>query len=348
MATVKSSVSYADIARAIKSGAPAPVYLLHGEESFYTDRLSGMFADMIPEGDRDFNLTVLYGPDVEQNPAKVIDACRRFPMMADRQVVILREAQSMRADAVEKLAPYVAKPSTTTVLVICFRGAKAKGRELQAAARKTGVVFESVPLKEAQVSQALIGIVKEMGLSIEPKGCEMLAQHVGTELSRLYNAVEKLHMVLGKGAMITPEAIELHIGISKDYNNYELQRAIAMRDAAKVFGIAEYFRRNPKNNPTVLTTGVLYTFFSDLLIYQFSAGKSPADRAAAMGKRWIPAEYERAAKNYNARQVIEIIGALRDFDRKAKGLGSRQNEYDLLRDLMWRILTARGVTDVMP
>lgn len=349
MAAPKNNTTYADVAKSIKSGNVAPVYLLHGEDSYYTDRLTEAFIEMIPEGDRDFNLTILYGTDVEHNIAMVTDACHRYPMMADRQVVILREAQVMRADAVEKLAPYVARPSLTTVFVIVFRGAKAKGRELQAALRKSGgVSFESVPLKETQIPAALTAMIKEKGLSIEPKGCQMLAQHVGTDLARLYNEVTKLATVLGAGAAVTPEAIERNIGISKDYNNFELQTALAARDAAKVFAIAKYFRSNPKSNPTVLTTAMLFSFFSNLLIYKFHAKESPSQRAAAMGVRWVSPDYDRAAANYNARQVIEIIAALRDFDRKSKGQGSRYNEYDLQHDLFWRILTARGETDVMP
>lgn len=348
-ATTKS-LTYSELLTSIKSGQLAPVYVLHGEEAYYTDKLTGVFTTLVPEEDRDFNLTTLYGADItgETVYTDLLGTCKRYPMMSDRQVVILKDAQSVKADVINKLAPYIESPNPTTVLVLCFRGAKMKGRELPAALRKGGgVVFESVPLKDTAVGPAITAMVKELGLSIDDKAREMLAQYIGTDLSRLNNEVSKLAMILGKGAAITPEAVERNIGISKDYNNFELIKAIANRDANKVLTISRYFRNNPKNNPTVMTVALLFNYFSSLLIYHFTAKLSPNDRAAAMGVRWISPDYQTGAKNYNARQVIEIIAALRECDVKCKGQGSRQNEYDLQFELLWHILNARGVTDVM-
>ena len=173
----------------------------------------------------------------------------------------------------------------------------------------------------------------------------MLRDYIGTDLSRLYNEIGKLALILGPGAMVTPEAIERHIGISKDYNNYELIDAINIRNAAKTFAIVEYFRNNPKNNPTVMTVSSLFNQFSNLLIYHYTKDKSPSGYMDALGFKspWALKVYETASRNYNVRQTIEIITAIREFDVKSKGLGSRQNEYSLLKDLIFHILTARGI-----
>ena len=216
MATPKT-VNFTDLARSVARGTDlAPVYLLHGEEGFYIDRLIKLFENLVPEADRDFNLYTLYGP--ETTMATVHEVCRRFPMMADRQVVVLKELQSVNANELNNLAPYLRNPSPTTVLVACFRGEKAKGKELLDAAKTGGaVIFESKKLKESAVSGELSALLKSKGLNIEPKGLELMRDHVGTDLSRLYNEVEKLAVALPKGSMVTPEVIQHHIGISKDF-----------------------------------------------------------------------------------------------------------------------------------
>lgn len=321
----------------------APVYLLHGEEGYYIDRLAEEFEALVPEEERDFNLYILYGADTSAE--QVTEVCRRYPMMAERQVVILKEAQAMRADIINKLHTYVSSPSPTTVLAICVRGAQAKGKDLLAALRKGGaVMFESKKLTEAKVAPVIAQLIKEKGLNIDEKGKLMLRDFIGTDVARLYNEIDKLGLILPKGAMVTPEVIERNIGISKDYNNYELIDALATRNAAKVYRITDYFRANPKNNPVQVTVATLFNFFSTLIVLLFNRDKSPSEVASLMGLRsqWQLKNYETAARYYNARQVMEIISALRTFDNRSKGIGSRANPYDLLRDLVFHILTARG------
>lgn len=337
-----ASPTFSDIHRQIASGKAAPVYLLHGEEGFYIDRLAAEFAAMLPEADREFNLYTLYAPEVSM--AAVDAACRRFPMMADRQVVILKEAQAIPANELNRLHTYASSPSPTTTLVICCRGAAAKGKDLIAAVRKNGVIFEAKKLRDSNVGPVLAGLVKDRGLNIEPKGLAMMTDYVGTDLSRLFNEVDKLAVALGPGAMITPEAIERNIGVSKDYNNFELIDAIAARNGAKAYKIVAFFRANPKNNPWVMTLSALFNFFSDLMIYHFTRDKSPASLAGAMGlkSQWQLNRYTGAARNYNAFKVIEIIGAIRRADVMSKGVGSRIDPYDALQELVFRILTAQG------
>lgn len=320
----------------------APVYLLHGEEGYYIDELVKDFEALVPEEERDFNLYILYAP--ESGVETVMDVCHRYPMMAERQVVIVKEAQAIRADQLNKLHSYVERPNPTTVLVISCRGAQAKGKELLAAVKKNGVIFESKRLSERNVLPVISDLIKEKRLNVDPKALSMLRDYIGVDLARLYNEIDKLALILGPGAMITPEAIERNIGISKDYNNFELVDAVNTRNAAKAFAIVEYFRNNPKNNPTVMTVSSLFNQFSNLLIYHYTRDKSPSGYLDALGLRspWALKGYETAARNYNVRQTIEIISAIREFDTRSKGIGSRQNEYDLLKDLIFHTLTARG------
>lgn len=338
-----STPTYSELWRQLAAKTSlAPVYLLHGEEGYYIDELVKDFEALVPEEERDFNLYVLYAP--ESGVETVMDVCHRYPMMAERQVVIVKEAQAIRADQLNRLHSYVERPNPTTVLVISCRGAQAKGKELLAAVKKNGVIFESKRLSERNILPVISDLIKEKKLSVDPKALSMLRDYIGVDLARLYNEIDKLALILGPRAMITPEAIERNIGISKDYNNFELIDAINSRNAAKVFAIAEYFRNNPKNNPTVMTVSSLFNQFSNLLIYHYTRDKSQSGYLDALGLKspWALKGYETAARNYNVRQTIEIISAIREFDTRSKGIDSRQNEYDLLKDLIFHILTARG------
>lgn len=321
----------------------APIYLLHGEEGYYIDALVKIFEQILPPEERDFNMYTMYAPEV--SPDTVMDACRRYPMMSEYQVVILKEAQAIKADQLNRLHLYASQPSPTTILVICCRGAVAKAKDLIAEIKKNnGVVFLSEKIKEYNALNYISSYIKLKGLNAEQKALEMLRDYIGTDLSRLYNEIDKLALILGKNAMITPESIERNIGVSKDYNNFELIDALAQKDTLKVFNIVEYFRLNPKNNPTVLTVAAIFNYYSDLLTLYFSKDKSEPTLMAMVGAKWSVqfAKFKAGMKNYNAFQVIEIISAIRDFDAKSKGIGSRQNEYDLLKDLMFHILSAPG------
>ena len=337
------ALTFGSIRQAIAKKNFAPVYLLHGEESYFIDELARLFDASVPADERDFNLYTLYAPQTDA--ATIVETCRRFPMMAERQLVIVKEAQSVSADYLSKISPYLTNPASTTVLVICSRGALCKSKDLTAAVRKAGgIIFESKKLTDRSIEPAISAIVKETGLNIEAKSMAMLKEYIGLDASRLYNELSKLSMILGKGSMITPESIERNIGMSKDFNNFELVDAIAARDQLKIFRIAAYFERNPKNNPTVLTASALFSFFSDLFIAHFTRDKSSASLQAALGYKWSGqlVKINIGLRNYNAYQVIEIISAIRRFDANVKGIGSRQPEYGLLHNLLFHILTARG------
>lgn len=347
MAANSSTQTFREIMQAISKRQTAPVYILFGEENYFIDELVKAFEAMVPEAEQDFNLYTLYAQEI--TPEVVISTCMRFPMMSDRQVVILKEAQAARADAINKLHTYAANPNPSTVLVICFRSDKAKGKDLLAKVKENGgVLFESKRLTEKTIDPLISAIVQDKGLSIEPKGMSMLRDFIGADVAKLYNEIDKLAFILGKGAMITPESIERNVGMSKDFNNFELVDAIAAKDTAKIFRIISYFRSNPKNHPAILTVAAVFSYFSGLLIAWFTRDRSPHSLMEALGLRWQSqlTRYTIGMRNYNAYKVIEIISAIREFDVKSKGIGSRQNEYDLLHNLMFRITTCSGKIDI--
>lgn len=342
-ASGSSSITFPELKRRISSGQLDPVYLAHGEEGYYIDEIVKLFENLLPEYDRDFNLYTFYGP--ETNVDTVMDTCQRLPMMSERQVVILKEAQGVRSDSLNKLHNYASHPNPSTILLIASRGEKIKGKELLDAVKKNGVVFDSQRVSERNILPVISDLIHEKGLTIDAKALSMLRDYIGTDLARLYNEIGKLAFILGPGAAITPESIERNIGISKDYNNFELIDAINARNAAKALTIVEYFRNNPKNNPTVVTLTVLFNHFSNLLVYHYTNDKTQAGYMDALGLKspWALRNYETASRAYNVRQTIEIISAIRECDCRSKGIGSRRNEYDLLKDLMIRILTSTGI-----
>lgn len=348
MAAANNTQSYREILQSISKRQLNPVYILYGEEGYFIDRLTEAFEGLVPEEERDFNLYSFYAHEI--TPEVVTATCMKFPMMSDRQVVILKEAQAIKENILSKLAGYVGAPNKSTVLVICFRSDKPKGREFLAKARSGGaVMFESKKLTDANADQLMTQLITEKGLNIEPKGLAMLRDFIGTDVAKMYNEVNKMALILGPGAMITPEAIERNVGISKDFNNFELIDAIATKDVGKIFRIITYFRSNPKNHPTIMTVALVYNYFANLTIAWFIRGeRTPSTIMAALGFKW-PRQVNSiltGMKNYNAYKCLEIISAIREFDTKNKGIGSRQSDFDLLHDLMFHIVTAPGKIDL--
>ena len=343
MAPTPRTISFAELRTQLKAKKYAPIYILHGEEGYYIDALLEEFINIVPESDRDFNLYTFYAP--ETNMDTVMDACRRYPMMSDYQVVVLKEAQAITSTALDRLHLYAQQPTPTTILVVSGRGAKLKSKEfVSQLLAHGGVMFESNKLRDRDAVAVISGFIKEKGLNIEQKGLSMLCDYVGTDISRIYNEIDKLTVALPQGSMITPEVIEKHIGISKDYNNFELINALSTKNAKKAFTIIEYFRRDPKNNPFVVTISMVWNFFSNLLVIFYTKDKSEASLCAAIGRKsnWLDSDYKNGIKMYNAWQLIEILRAIREADCKSKGVGSRMDPYDILHDLIYHILTAPG------
>lgn len=334
------SPTFNDIRQQLRAGTPAPVYVIHGDEAYYVDELVKDFEALVPDEEKDFNLYVFYAPQV--GPDVVVDACLRYPMMAERQVVILKEAQAVKADFLNAMAEYAARPNPQTVLVVAGRGAALTGAKfLKAVSAGKGVVFESRKLWESQIGAKIEELAREAGLGIDAKSKAMLVDHVGANLANIMNEVRKLTLVLPKGAFITPQVVEKLIGVSKDFNNFELVDAVASRDVAKAYRIVEHFRRNPKANPAIVTGATLFNFFSKLLLAQYAPERTETGIAGAIGARPGSAEVRRitgAMRMFNARQSVNAISACRRFDVRAKGVGSRLGEYDLLRELIFTVL----------
>ncbi len=336
------AVTYDSLCRQLANRQYSPVYLLHGEEGYYIDELVRRFEQILNEEEREFNLHVVYAPETE--PAAIMDLCMQYPMMADRQVVIVKEGQAVPTAKLNQLHRYVSSPSATTMLVICCRGAQAKGKELLAAVKANGVNFESKKLTDYNAPAIISDFIRSKGLKADQKALEMLRDFVGTDLSRLYNEIDKLITALGPGATVTAETVEKNIGMSKDYNNYELVDAIAVKDFEKTFRIAEYFKANPKNNPLVLSAATIFGFFADLLAAYYCADKSDKGMMDELKLRssFQLRRFRAAMQRYNAFQIIEIIAAIRRYDAMSKGVGSRQTDHQLFRDLLFHILTAPG------
>lgn len=339
-----TTLSFASLCRDIRRGALQPVYLIHGEEGFFLDRLVEEFVALVPEADRDFDLSVIYAPEVD-SAADIEEACRRYPLYGQRQVVVVKELQNCTANVRNGLARYVENPSPTTVLCLCFRARLSGSAELVKALKKGGGInFEAVKLKSAQVGSAVEGFIKSEGLTVDPKALSMLCDYVGTDLSRLYNEVGKLTTTLGKGAQVTPEAVERNIGVSKDFNTFELRSAVARREEAKVLEMLRYFAGNPKANPVQPMASMLFNLFAGVLAGLYAPDKSPNGLLKELGlsRPFQLQDFTAAMKRYNAWEVIEILGLLRRFDCASKGVGSRQDSYALMFDLMVHILNPLG------
>jgi DNA polymerase-3 subunit delta len=261
-------------------------------------------------------------------------------MMAERQVVIVKEAQDL-SRTIEKLADYAGNPQPTTVLVINYKYKKIDKRKvLYKALVKTGVVYEGKKLYENQVGEWIRRVLKPKDYTITPKAGQMLVEFLGTDLSRISKELEKLQIILPKGSQITPEHIEENIGVSKDYNNFELRKAVGSKDVLKAHRIVNYFAENPRDNPMVVTVALLFNFFGQLLHYHGLQDKSSRSVASALRiNPYFVNEYIEAARNYPMKKVSAVIGTLREFDVKSKGVGaSAVPQGDLLKELLVRIM----------
>ncbi|MFH4968263.1 DNA polymerase III subunit delta [Gaetbulibacter sp. M240] len=323
----------------IKKGQIKPIYFLMGEEPYYIDKLSEFIeTTVLSEAERGFNQMVLYGRDVTIDD--IVAQAKRYPMMADHQVVIVKEAQDL-SRTIEKLSAYAEAPQPSTVLVLNYKYKKIdKRKALYKAIRKQGVVYESNKLYDNQVVDWIRRILAPKNYTISPKAAQMLVEFLGTELSKINNELEKLQIILEPGSQITPEIIEENIGISKDFNNFELRKAIGNRDARKTFQIVKYFSENPKDNPMIVTVALLFNFFSQLLTYHGLLDKSPKSVASALKiSPYFVNEYVTAARNYPMKKVSVIVSHLRTFDVKSKGVNSNAvPQGDLLKELMAKIL----------
>lgn len=326
------------IIKDIQAGNIRPIYFLMGEEPYYIDKLSEYIEqNILQEHERDFNQTILYGRDVSIED--VVGNAKRYPMMADRQVVIVKEAQEL-SRTIDKLESYAENPQDTTVLVLCYKYKTLdKRKKVTKVLEKSGVVFESKKLYENQVGDWLKRVLQGKKLNIEPKAVQMFVDFLGNDLSRIANEIDKLAIILRPGDVITPAIIEENIGLSKDFNPFELRKAIGEKDQYKSYLIANHFAANPKDNPIVLTIGLVFSFFSQLLQYHGLKDKNPKNVASALKVNpFFVKDYELAARNYPMKKVSAIVSTLKDIDLKSKGVGGNSlPQSDLLKEMLAKI-----------
>ena len=319
----------------IKSGNIKPIYLLMGEEPYYIDKLSEYIEkSILTEEEKGFNQTVLYGRDVTIED--IVGTAKRYPMMADRQVVIVKEAQDL-VKTIDKLESYAENPMPSTVLVVCYKYKTIdKRKKLLKSISKTGVIFESKKMYDNQVGQWITRVLQGKGLTIEPKANAILVEFLGNDLSKISNELEKLQIILPKGSVITAKLIEENIGFSKDFNNFELLNALGSKNQVKAYQIVQYFSENEKANPIVLTTSAVFNFYVKLLKYHGLKDKNPKNVAAVLGVHpFFLKDYDTGLKNYPMKKVSAIVTTLRSFDVKSKGVGANAlPSHDLYKELL--------------
>jgi len=332
--------TFEEIQASIQNGNFYPVYLFQGEEGYYIDQLTNLLIEkVLDDSERDFNQYIFYGMD--SDVGTIINTCKRFPMMSERQLVVVKEAQGLKN--IDDLVHYVKQPLRSTVLIINFKHGKLDGRKkLSGEIGKTGIVFESKKLYENQVPSFITNYLRQRNVRIDMKSAQMLTDYLGNDLSKLTNEIEKLILILPvEKPVITSELIEQNIGISKDYNNFELQKALANKDILKANRIAFYFEQNPKNNPIIPTLVTLFSFFSNLMICHYEINKSKQNLMTILGFRFEMqiTDYVTALQNYKPGKTMQIISLIRDCDARSKGVNNASiPDGNLLKELIYKIM----------
>ena len=317
------AVTYDSVMSELEAREFKPVYYLMGDESYYIDKIADWIAQNVlqPE-EQDFNQTVMFGSDV--NASQIVDTCKRYPMMAEKQVVIVKEAQNIKNT--EPLEKYFHQPMPSTVLVMCHKNGKIDGRKqgLVKAIKEHGVLFESMKLKERDLPAFIQQYLKAKNASIDPKSTQMIADAIGADLSRLTSELDKVLLGLPEqDRRVTPQVVEDQIGVSKDYNAFELRDAIVNRNILKANQIIKYFDENPKAGGLYALLPLVFNYFQNLMIAYYCPQKGSQEALAQwldMRSPWGAKDYLTGMKNYSAMKVMQIIGKIREIDAKSKGL----------------------------
>ena len=332
--------TFEQIMNDLKKGNYYPIYFLMGEESYFIDQITSYIEqNAIEESQKAFNQTIIYGKD--SSVREIINTAKRFPMMADHMVVIVKEAQNLKN--IEDFKFYVEKPQKSTILVINYKYKTLdKRKSLYKLLQKSGdsVVFESKKLYDNQIPRWISKYLKEKGYKIDPVAQQLLTEHLGTDLNKIANELDKLTILLPKGSTIDTKIIEQNVGISKDFNTFELQRAIGERNFSKVFLITEYFADNPKAAPFVVVLSSLYYYFAKILKVHYAPRKDKNSLAKTLGIHpfFVP-EYQRAAQNFPPHKIAKIIKILREYDLRNKGVNNASTPAgELLKEMMFKIL----------
>ncbi|RYE24453.1 MAG: DNA polymerase III subunit delta [Sphingobacteriaceae bacterium] len=336
----------AEILKDLKNRKLKPLYLLHGEEPFFIDEISDYIEhELLSDAERGFNQTVFYGKDTET--MAVLNAAKRYPMMADYQIVLVKEAQDMKwgsdDDGKKHINPFLAyleNPLKSTILVFCYKYGKFdKRKKTYKAIEKNGLIFESSPLYDSKIPAFVESFVGSKNYKIQPQASALLAEYLGNDLSKIANELEKLMLNVAAGQEITTQHIQDNIGISKEYNVFELQTALSRRDVLKANRIINYFEANQKANPFVVVLGTLNNYFTKVLKYQYVKDKSSANVAKELGvSPFFVKDFEQAGKTFNFSKTMQIISYLREYDVKSKGVENTANHGELMKELIYKIL----------
>jgi DNA polymerase III subunit delta len=340
MAARKNEMSFDTIMNDLRNKIYYPIYFLYGEEAYFIDEISDFIEkDVLNDLEKEFNQTIIFGKDV--NVPTIISYARRFPMMANYQVIIVKEAQDI--DKIEDLASYAENPMKSTLLVFCYKYEKIDGRKVfYKTIQKTGVLFESPRLYDDRIPEWIQQYVKKMNYTITPKACTLLSEFLGNDLSKIVNEIGKLIINIPAAGEISEESIERNIGISKDFNVFELQKALGRKDVYKANQIIRYFASNPRENPLVKVIPILYSFFSKTLVFHHLEDKSRNNAAAALSVNpFFLTDYQVTAKNYPVSKLVSVISDLREYDLKAKGVENNSTNVpdgELMKELVFKIL----------
>ena len=335
--------THASILKDIQNRKFAPVYLLHGEEPFFIEQIAAAIEEkVLTESEKVFNQHVLYGRDVDART--VLDACRQYPMMAQYKVVILKEAQMMSSEQFLSLEPYLAKSAESTILVICYMYKKVDGRtNLMKTAKSTAVVFESKKLYPNQVPAWIEAHCRQEGIQVDRDAVEILYEYIGNDLPRLANEISKLKIGLQGKNQVTADAVYDNIGVSREFNVFELQKCIGTRDYVGTEKILRNLTANMKSNPLIMIVGIFFSYFTKLMIIRALPRASDQELAQAIGQSstYFLNEYKAAAARFTLSGLEKIVAIIRTYDMKTKGMGSRNpDDGELLREMVQRIFHA--------
>ena len=323
----------------IDKGEYKPFYLLSGSEPYFIDSIENKITEnVIHEASRSFDYSLFYGKEVESN--QIIEAAKRFPLVASHHLVVVREAQHLDKST-DLIAEYLSNPQMQTIIVFCFKHkAFDKRKKLYKAARKVGAIMETKTLYDNQVVQWIGDRLQAAQFKIDEKTLQILFEALGNDLSKIEKQIGKLKIILEDHSQITPELIEQNVGFSKDYNNFELYKAVGKRDFLQCSKIVKYMAENPKNHPLVLTIFGLYNFFRRVLLYHSLGDKSKAASLLGVSPYFIK-DYEYACKKFNLKQVKKAITLTLEADLKSKGVGVKSaNQYYILQDLLVKVFAA--------
>ena len=327
--------------RDLRARKYAPIYYLMGEEPYYIDQIADYIANnVLKEEERDFNQTVVFGSDVSM--AQVVDMAKRYPMMAEHQVVIVKEAQNIKNT--DALAAYLSHPQTSTILVMCHKnGSIDRRKKIVAELDKAGVLFESKKLRERDLPQFIENYLKKRGVAIDRKSVCLIADSIGSDLNRLTGELEKIIVSLqGEDRKVTPDIVESMIGVSKDFNAFELRDAIVSKNAFKANQIVKYFDENPKAGNVYSILPIIFNYFQNLMIAYYCPQRNNQEAVAKwleLRSSWAAKDYMTGMRNYTAKKVMRIIAFIRETDAKSKGIDNVSTSAgELMRELVYFIL----------